>query len=269
MKISDWLQSATKKLSNVGIETARLDCLILAEDATGKDRAYLLAHPEHNVKGQTLHKLDEQMSRRLHHEPLAYIRGKTEFYGRLFSIDRRVLEPRPESETMINILKALYLTNKDVIADIGTGSGALAITTKLELPYTAVIGVDIDKKCLSVANKNARDHGVSVTFLNGDLVQPIRDNLPTVLLCNLPYVPDNWHINQAARFEPDIALFGGKDGLDIYRKLFEQLKNLQKKPLYVITECLPPQHETLAKIASDAGYKIVQTDDFIQLYKKP
>src|SRR5690348_11619250 len=103
MKINDWLSSATKKLENSGIVTARLDALVLAEDATGKDRSYLLAHPEFVLKGPTFHKLELQIERRLNHEPLAYIRGKTEFYGREFVIDESVLEPRPESEAIIDL----------------------------------------------------------------------------------------------------------------------------------------------------------------------
>src|SRR3990167_7586357 len=107
MRVEAWLKQATQELETAGIGTARLDCLVLLEDLTGKDRAYLLAHPEFPVKGSTFHKLEKQIEKRKKHVPLAQIRGKTEFYGREFIINQDVLEPRPESETMIELLKEL------------------------------------------------------------------------------------------------------------------------------------------------------------------
>lgn len=284
MTIEEWLSRAVARLEEAGIGTARLDALVLAEDATGKDRAYLLAHPELLVRGSTSHKLNEQIERRIKHEPLAYIRGRTEFYGREFIVDRRVLEPRPESETMIEILCHLDRSGKIstrfldsarndiVIADIGTGSGALAITAKLEIPDAKVSAVDIDPDCLAVAKKNAKKHSVDIDFHKGNLLGPLQDpsSKISVLLCNLPYVPDNYQINQAAGNEPGIAIFGGPDGLGLYRKLFLQIaKNLQFKRSikYILTESLPFQHEELIKIAWGYGYKQTAGEDFIQLFK--
>src|SRR3954469_15390619 len=108
MKIDQWLASATKKLEQAGIGTARLDALILLEDIIDKDRAWLLAHPEHEIPAAKIAKLEKLLNRRAGHEPLAYVRGRTEFYGREFFITPAVLEPRPESETMIDCLKELY-----------------------------------------------------------------------------------------------------------------------------------------------------------------
>jgi methylase of polypeptide subunit release factors len=87
-----------------------------------------------------------------------------------------------------------------------------------------------------------------------------------VILANLPYVPDKWQINQAAMAEPKIAIFGGPDGLEIYRKFFAQLHRFTWKPKFVLTESLPPQHVKLSKIAQDAGFKLYQSDDFIQVF---
>src|SRR5215471_10178286 len=109
MTIISWLQSSTLKLTEAGITTARLDCLVLLEDETGEDRSWLLAHPEHSLQIETTQKLNKKVIQRARHEPLAYIRKKTEFYGREFYIDHHVLEPRPESETMIDVLKQLSL----------------------------------------------------------------------------------------------------------------------------------------------------------------
>ena len=278
MKTNDWLVQATAKLKSVGIGTARLDALVLLEDATGRDRSYLLAYPEVALQEDILQRLDEQVERRMEHEPLAYIRGKTEFYGREFMINKDVLEPRPESETMIELLKDLYeiaprnkvrSRNSGYIVDVGTGSGALAITAKIELPHVDVLATDIDAKCLKVARRNAKNHGVVIKFLQGNLLEPLSalSLSPDALLCNLPYVPDTYTINQAAAMEPRQAIFGGSDGLDLYRQLFDQIDRYKERIQYVLTESLPMQHEQLNEIAKKAAYRLQTKDDFIQVFK--
>jgi release factor glutamine methyltransferase len=268
MKANDWLAQAQAKLEQADIATARLDALILLEDILQRDRAYLLAHPELTLTSKQVATLSKQLKRRAEHEPLSYIRGKTEFYGREFLIDGHVLEPRPESETMIDLLKQLDINNAH-IADIGTGSGALAITAQLEIPDAQVAAVDIDEQCLKVTAKNAENHEVKILLFPGDLLAPFLQKscnfIPDILLCNLPYVPDDFQINQAATHEPAIALFGGPDGLDLYRTLFKQSQELLKQPK-VLTESLPSQHTELTAIASAHGYKQVVEDDFIQLF---
>src|SRR5436305_280122 len=108
MQVDMLLNHATKKLERAVVGTARLDALVLLEDVTGRDRAWLLAHPETEISASEVNKLKKLLNRRAQHEPLAYVRGKTEFYGREFLITPTVLEPRPESETMIDCLKELY-----------------------------------------------------------------------------------------------------------------------------------------------------------------
>src|SRR5260221_14788444 len=107
MLVNDWLAKATHKLELAGIGTARLDALVLLEDVTGRDRAWLLAHPEAKISANEAAKLEKLLNQRAKHLPLAYVRGKTEFYGREFVITPAVLEPRPESETMIDLLLQL------------------------------------------------------------------------------------------------------------------------------------------------------------------
>jgi release factor glutamine methyltransferase len=290
MTIEDWLKQSTRQLAINGITTARLDALVLLEDCLSRDRALLLAHPEQRLTAEQILVLGAWVARRAAHEPLSYIRGRTEFYGRLFRVDKHVLQPRPESETIIDMLKKLVQTDAQItnwrIADIGTGSGALAITAKLELAATTVAATDIDPACLLIARQNATALGADVEFLEGDLLQPLLSALkhlsgtsgtawrstPTILLCNLPYVPEGFPINQAASSEPRLALFGGTDGLDVYRKLFTQLTNSLgqypvDKPYALLTESLPKQHRALADIAARHGYMCMQTDDFIQLFR--
>lgn len=278
MKTVNWLDSSTALLKKAGIGTARLDCLVLLEDELGKDRSYLLAHPEHHFQEPSLERLDSKLHRRIKHEPLAYIRGKSEFYGREFYVDRRVLEPRPESETMIELLKQLVsrLETQDSrlkVVDVGTGSGALAITAKIELPETEVMATDIDPKCLAIARKNAKKYNAKIKFHRGDLLEPLRLGTrdwgleTTIVMANLPYVPARHHINKAASHEPAMAIYGGGDGLALYRRLFGQMSARYAKPRYVLTEALPYLHAELQLIAENAGFRLHRHEDFIQVFE--
>lgn len=279
MTVGEWLKGAEAQLKAAGIGSARLDALVLLEDVTGQDRARLLAEPEIPLSAAKLAKLTKLLTRRAGHEPLAYIRGFTEFYGREFVITPQVLEPRPESETMIDLLKELpearhpelvagSRTPKTVhIADVGAGSGALGITAKLELPEAEIDLLEIDPGAIRTAKTNVDKFTLTLRVLRTDLLRGTDRNYD-ILLCNLPYVPDNFHINEAAAREPRIAIFGGPDGLDLYRKLFEQLKSRPDQPLFILTESLPPQHQRLSAVAADAGYEQRRESDFIQLFAR-
>lgn len=270
MNIATLLARSVNQLEQRGIATARLDILVLFEDELALDRSRILAHPELELLPVQVKALQRRIERRARHEPLAYIRGKTEFYGREFAVNHHVLEPRPESEAIIDLLRALHLPDDDVCVDIGTGSGALAITAKLACPSLNVIATDIDSHCLEVANRNATTLQADIKLLQGDLLDPIISTglVPTVLLCNLPYVPNGFHINPAAMREPRRAIFGGEDGLELYRRLFTQLAEAALKPRFILAETLPPQHDELQSIAHGAGYAVSQTDDFVQLFRK-
>lgn len=264
---SNWLKLATAELEKNGINTARLDALVMLEDVIGKNRAHLLAHPELELTTEQEKTLESFLNRRLQHEPLAYIRGKAEFYGRDFSVNEHVLVPRPESEDIITLLKEY----RDVttIIDIGTGSGALAITAALEFPRAEVIGIDVDPECLKVAKANAKQLDAHVAFLEGDLLR--REDLemyqsPVFILANLPYVPDDYAINEAAKHEPTLALFAGRDGLELYRVMFDQLTEYEDTEIIVLTESLESQHKSLAGIAVDHGFTLGKTAGLIQSF---
>lgn len=283
MKIDDWLKTSSSRLSKEKLATARLDCLIMLEDVTAKDRGWLLAHPETNLTLDQLKLLNVLLLKRVKHLPMAYIRGFIEFYGRQFLVSKAVLVPRPESEDIIDLLKQLVTNKKSlpkhlpghptVIVDIGTGSGALAITAKLELPNTLVIASDISESALTIAKQNAQKHSSDIEFFVSNLLANFpADSLaesPLVVMANLPYVPDNFVINKAAHHEPKIALFGGVDGLDLYRALFAQMVELPHTPVFVITESLPAQHQKLSLIAESYGYQLHTSRGFVQAFAYP
>lgn len=271
MEISSWLKNARLKLSRES-GTSQLDAEVMLAFVLNADRSWLHAHPDEIITENNLAILNNYLQRRAVHEPLAYILNKTEFYGREFYIKNGVLVPRPESETLIDMCIKL-VHNKELsdvlIIDVGCGSGALGITMGLELNNTDVVGVDIDSTCLEVSKFNADKHGVSVELINSNLLENVVDvkNYKNIIvIANLPYVPDSHAINASAMTEPKHAIFGGPDGLSLYRKLFEQLKKLNPHPCYVFTESLPPQHEELKTIANKHSYQLMEEQDFIQLF---
>lgn len=272
MSITEWLDKNTQKLEVAGITTARLDALVLLEDVMGHDRAWLLAHDDEELPAKKLSELDQLIDRRASHEPLAYIRGKSEFFGREFIVTPATLQPRPETETMLEVLLDLHgklVEETENIIDVGTGSGCIAITTKKELPGKTVYATEINESALNIARQNAKKLDADILFYQGNLLAPLLGtNLQHVtILANLPYVPDHYTINLAALQEPHVAIFGGEDGLDLYRQLFEQLKNSGWYITAVLTESLPFQHKDLADIARLAGFTLEQTEDFIQVFR--
>jgi release factor glutamine methyltransferase len=275
MNIRDVIKDATAQLKKASIPSARLDALILLEDITGYERGWLLAHPEFTMQEPSLQKYSKLIQRRATHEPLAYIRGKSEFYGRTFLVTADTLQPRPETETMISILSKL-IDKKDTMlqfVDIGTGSGCIAITAKLEFPEADVYATEINQAALKIARTNALNLKANVTFYKGNLLEPLintdqRKEISLIMLANLPYVPDSHTINDSAMQEPRIAIFGGQDGLDLYRELFRQITETNLQPVYILTESLPFQHEALLKVATQHDYKLTTEEDFIQVFSR-
>jgi release factor glutamine methyltransferase len=174
-------------------------------------------------------------------------------------------------ELLLNLVESRKLKVESLV-DVGTGSGCIAITTALGLPGAKVYATDIDEKCLKTARLNAKNLGADVAFYKGNLLQPLPPStchLPPTILANLPYVPDGHTINLPAQHEPKHAIFGGADGLDLYRQLFIQLRSKQQgvRSKWVLTESLPFQHAALTEIATSAGYSLVTTSDFIQVFE--
>lgn len=265
MNYREWLSQSTKILRNAGVGTARLDALVLLEDTTGLDRSLLLANIDNKLSKEELKRLGVQIRKRTSHTPLAYIRGKSEFYGREFIVSEDVLEPRPESETMLELLKRLQLPDHPHIVDVGSGSGALGITAKLEIPDAVVTLLDIDPRALAVSEANAKKHHTNTPCVKSDLLTNAPAHID-VILANLPYVPDDYHINEAASHEPRIAIFGGSDGLELYRQMFKQLAGSTAPASVVLTESLPFQHEALNLIAQESGYVLLTSQDLIQVF---
>ncbi|MFZ1483711.1 MAG: HemK family protein methyltransferase, partial [Candidatus Saccharimonadales bacterium] len=202
--------------------------------------------------------------------PLAYVRGHSEFYGHEFIVSPAVLVPRPESEAFLELLTTLDSTTYSSIIDVGTGSGALAISAALLAPPHDVFATDNSEGALAIAKFNAKEHAVTVTCEQGNLLEPIEDTVleDSVLLCNLPYVPVGYSVNKATTHEPDAALFSGAEGLDHYNALFQQVTARAYKPRYVLTESLVSQHEAVCSLAHKAGYTESSVEGLVQLFTR-
>lgn len=272
MQISSWLREASNSFQRAGIESAHLDALLLLEHYLKKSREWILAHEEEVIGDKLLSKLNKARDQRLNREPLAYITGEKEFYGRTFSVDENVLIPRPESEAIIELLKQILKQVQDdtQIIDVGTGSGCLAITAKLELPEADVIATDISDEALKTASVNAKTLNARVEFIRSDLLESMPRSkfelANSIILANLPYVPDGLITSEEITKEPGLALFSGSDGLNCYRKFWKQILELKNPPMAVITESLENQHEKLAQLAKSAGYKLKSTNGLAQLF---
>jgi release factor glutamine methyltransferase len=266
MNIGAWLVETMVRLKEAGVDSPRRDALVLLEDMLQKDRAWVTAHPEFELDNKILAALQPLIRRRLQREPLAYIRGKAWFYGRFFALSSSVLIPRPESESFIELLKELH---PPTIVDIGTGSGALAITAMLELPKSQVYASDTSLAALQLARSNAKAHHAKVTFLHGSLLEPYKnvDLSPAAIAANLPYVPKDLITSPEITQEPQEALFSGVDGLDHYRTLWHEVGMLSKRPPFVLIEALESQHEQLKEQAEKVGYRLKRTETLVQLYQ--
>lgn len=269
--ISRWLADATATLDAAGIATARLDCLVLLHDILEQDKSWIIAHSEYTLQRSEKQILNTLIAQRAQHVPLAYLRGKVEFYGREFVITEQVLTPRPESEALIELLSH-YLAGHtaQTLIDIGTGSGCLGITAKLEFPSLDTYAFDIDDDCVAVAQQNAEKHNAKIHIQSSDLLSACDERLlgaQTVLLANLPYVPEAHPLNRAATYEPRKALFSGTDGLDHYRRLFADISRAKNRGVgAVITESMPEQHRDLAAIAAASGYNQTDESGYAQLF---
>jgi release factor glutamine methyltransferase len=219
------LENAREALRDKEIEDASLEGEILLRYVLGLSRARLFSQLEGQIDAEHEKDLKKSLERRLSGEPTAYIIGIREFYGLNFIVDRRVLIPRPESELLVE--KAIELAGKRkiaTIADIGTGSGAIAVSLAVNLPGVTIYAIDISAPALEVAAKNCQTHKVAdkVVLLKGDMLEPLPGPVD-MIIANLPYVKtSDLTAQRTLDFEPPLALHGGVDGLDIIRVFCNQ-----------------------------------------------
>lgn len=196
------------------------------------------------------------IKRMLHSEPLAHVLGYEWFYGYRFIVNEDVLIPRPETEELVaNILAEYdqYFADKENVnvADIGTGSGAIAISLKKEEPSMNILGTDISEAAITIANQNAQKNDVLVPFMVGDMLEPLidRDLKLDILISNPPYIPSNEEMEASVvDYEPHVALFGGEDGLKYYRIIFANCRKVLKEQAMMAFEMGWNQKEAMIQL---------------------
>jgi len=272
--IKDWLASATTRLKNAGIPTSRLDAEVILAHTLRKNRTYLHAHDDEQLEPRNLEIADARIELRLDRTPVAYIIGHKEFYGRPFKVTPATLIPRPDSETIITLLKELlppafsliHDTPKRLV-DIGTGSGCLGITAKLEHPELDIAICDISNHALNVAKSNAKALRAEVTPILSDLLAGYPFS-PDIIIANLPYVDPEWERSPETNYEPALALFADNDGLALIYKLIDEASPRITANGLVFLEADPRQHAAISTYAKTRGFAVRAKRGFIIVLEK-
>ncbi len=265
--IKDWLADAVRQLSKVDIASSNLDAEIILANALVQDRTYLHAHPEQIIDTPQLELANVGLNQRLNRIPIAYITGYKEFYGRDFFVNSDVLIPRPESEDIITILKEILPTTDHQLIDVGTGSGCLGITAKLEFPNLDVTLSDISDEALAVAQQNAQDLSATVKIVKSDLLNSLQTKTD-IIIANLPYVDQTWQRSPETDYEPKLALFANKNGQAIIEELIIQASKLLTPNGYLIIEADPTQHASLTDFAQKNTLEFKQKLGYIVAFKQ-
>ena len=238
MNVSSWLKESP---------IDHLDSELIVAFVLNKDRTFVHAHPEYVFTEVEFAKTQDLTARRVAGEPLAYILGFKEFYGRNFRVTKDTLIPRPETEALINLTKTLKVQK---ILDVGTGGGCIAITLALEMPETEVDAIDISPEALDIARENAEKLGANVNFYQSDLLG--NAGKYDAIVANLPYVDKNWDwLSPELDYEPDTALYAEDEGLYLIKKLIDQTPSHLNHDGYLILEADRSQHQKIASYASD------------------
>ncbi len=249
MKICQILKFAIekKKLSNLDAEV--LLCFVIQ-----KNKAFIYSYPEFELSKIQENKFKKFIKQRIKKKPVAYIIGKKEFYSLDFLINKNVLIPRPETEILVQESLKLLEKNKNIknIIEIGTGSGCLIISLAKNIKNKKFYATDISKQALSIAKKNAENNNIKnkIKFIKSDLLKNLNINFTnSILIANLPYLPNKYkkQVSKDLFFEPQKALYAGKDGLFFISKLLKQISKLKNKPKYILLEFDSSQKNEIKK----------------------
>lgn len=252
------LTETYKALSARGLETSRADWLL--EDISGLSRTQILLKQQEQVPDDILKKFLTYRERMYLGEPVQYIVGFAEFYGRKFKVNSDVLIPRPETEELVLQTLNTVSHHEQTVCDIGTGTGAIAVSLKKERANFNVIATDISVDALKIAQENAQLNQAEIEFLQGDALKPLIDNgiKVDILLSNPPYISCEEKVEMSEtvlEYEPHLALFTQNNGLAIYERILNDLDKVMKREGLVIFEIGHLQGEILRSYIQE-HYKV-------------
>ncbi len=237
MTVLTALVQGTKLLEDDAISAPRLTAEVLLTHALQKERSYLYAHSDDELSEIAWIHYGRYLHERMKGKPTQYITGHQEFYGRVFRVNSDVLIPRPETEHLVEAALA-KIHPRDIVVDVGTGSGAIAVSIALETT-AHVFATDISTAALHVSRANAQQLSANVRFLACDLLDALRDHSINLLVSNPPYVPrtDQPSLQREVRdYEPHVALFAGPTGLEIYERLIVEAARVLRPNGWLLLE---------------------------------
>lgn len=274
MTISQWLKQATDDLADDMLPSPRLDAEIILAHTIRHPRTYIHAHGDDEISMRDADIANARVEIRKDRVPVAYIIGHKEFYGRRFKVSPSVLIPRPESEQLITMLNEQLPTTMALpgvvsprLVDIGTGSGCLGVTAKLEHPELDVALLDSSRHALTVAAKNAATLGADVETFVSDLLNDYPYS-PDIILANLPYVDRSWDQSPELINEPAEALYAEDGGLAIIKRCIEQVASRTKPDALLLLEADPRQLNAIAGYAKQNGLTEVARSEFAIGFKR-
>jgi release factor glutamine methyltransferase len=265
--INAWLKDAAEQLATVGIRSALLDAEILLSHTLKKSRTYLHAHGEDELTAREYDIANARLDLRLDRTPIAYIIGHKEFYGRMFKVTPSVLIPRPESEDCIHLLNTYITQNDHNLVDVGTGSGCLGITAKLEHPHLSVTISDTSRHALIIAKQNAESLQADLTIVRSDLLAKTPERY-SCIIANLPYVDASWERSPETNFEPKQALFADDNGVALILKLLDQIPTHLLPEGVLILEADPYQHERIIAYAATVGLILLEIRHYAVAFRR-
>jgi release factor glutamine methyltransferase len=261
MSIAELLQQAAARLVEVS-DSPRLDAELLLCRVLGCERSYLFTWPEREPERAQSTVFEELLARREQGEPVAHILGRREFWSLELAVSPDTLIPRPETELLVDAaLARIPLDAEWQIADLGTGSGAIALAIASERPACNVVAVERGADALAMARANAERLAIgNVEFLAGDWFEPLTGRHFQMIVSNPPYIPaDDPHLQQGdVRFEPASALVSGDDGLDDIRHLITKAKNFLVSPGWLLLEHGHDQGRAVITLLQGAGYQRIE-----------
>ncbi|MGI8812571.1 MAG: peptide chain release factor N(5)-glutamine methyltransferase [Pyrinomonadaceae bacterium] len=264
MTIAEALRYAARRLGESGVAEHAREANSLLRFITGRDRAFFVAHPERELTAGELSHFKNAVSRRAKREPLQYITGKQEFFGRDFLVTPDVLIPRPETEMLVQHAIEILRDNSDaVFAEVGVGSGCIAVSILAECTNATAAGLDISPTALAVAKRNATAYGVNqrLELLESDLFAAVNGRQFTLIVSNPPYVPlDDLKTLQAevSSFEPRVALTDGGDGLSIIRRIIDHAPGYLRRGGVLLLEIGMGQAERVLTMFDPATWCEIQ-----------
>lgn len=256
---------AQARLKAAGVDSPRFEAQLLVGMVLGISRTAVTAQLHPQMSPAQFEVLRDFVSRRENREPLAYIRTTQDFYGREFSISPEVLIPRPETEMLVDFaLERTPIRLPFRFAEVGTGSGCIAISVLAERPLSTCVAVDISDGALRIARKNAEKQDVvdRIQFVHGDLLEGFPLTSFDLILSNPPYIPTGDISTlqpEVSRFEPKLALDGGEDGLELYRRLTAQAAIVLRPGGWIAVEIGMGQSEEVTSLFEAAGLKDIET----------